>query len=97
MISPPIMIGGSSGANFGDEIYQYLVSTSLIVSGILSAVQMLRFHIYGTKYFVGTGLLSVVGTCMSSPMMINFTHCAPLHRHFILHHHRGHRYFHPNV
>lgn len=61
VISPPIIIGGTSGANFGGEIYQYLVSTSLIVSGLLSAMQMLRFHIYGTKYYLGTGLLSVVG------------------------------------
>lgn len=55
------MLGGSAGANFGDELYQYLVSTSLIVSGLLSAVQMFRLHIKGTKYYIGTGLLSVVG------------------------------------
>lgn len=55
------MLGGTSGVNFGTEDYQYLVSTSLIVSGLLSAIQMTRFHIYGTKYYVGTGLLSVVG------------------------------------
>ena len=55
------MLGGSDGVNFGDDLYQYLVSTSLIVSGILSAVQMTRFHVYGTKYYIGTGLLSVVG------------------------------------
>ncbi|BCS07489.1 purine permease [Aspergillus luchuensis] len=61
IISPPILIGGTSGANFGTEDYQYLVSTSLIASGILSAIQMFRFHIYGTKYYIGTGLTSVVG------------------------------------
>ncbi|KAJ6063682.1 hypothetical protein N7499_012362 [Penicillium canescens] len=61
VISPPIMLGGSAGVNFGDELYQYLVSTSLIVSGVLSAVQMFRLHIKGTKYYIGTGLLSVVG------------------------------------
>ena len=55
------MLGGESGANFGDELYQYLVSTSLIVSGVLSAIQMLRIHVWGTKYYIGTGLLSVVG------------------------------------
>ena len=65
MISPPILLGGSGGANFGDELYQYLVSTSLIVSGLLSAVQMFRFHIKGTKYYIGTGLLSVVGKSFS--------------------------------
>lgn len=66
VISPPIMLGGSSGLNFGDELYQYLVSTSLIVSGLLSAMQMARFRVYGTKYFIGTGLLSVVGTSFST-------------------------------
>ncbi|KAJ5864175.1 Purine permease [Penicillium soppii] len=66
VISPPILLGGSAGANFGDEVYQYLVSTSLIVSGLLSAVQMFRFHIKGTKYYIGTGLLSVVGTSFST-------------------------------
>ncbi|KAJ5885763.1 hypothetical protein N7504_011599 [Penicillium tannophilum] len=66
VISPPIMLGGTSGVNFGTEDYQYLVSTSLIVSGLLSAIQMTRFHIYGTKYYVGTGLLSVVGTSFAT-------------------------------
>ncbi|KAJ5910900.1 Purine permease [Penicillium subrubescens] len=66
VISPPIILGGSSGVNFGDEIYQYLVSTSLITSGLLSAMQMARFHVYGTKYYIGTGLLSVVGTSFST-------------------------------
>lgn len=64
MISPPIILGGSGGVNFGDELHQYLVSTSLIASGLLSAMQMARFRIIGTKYFVGTGLLSVVGTLL---------------------------------
>jgi uric acid-xanthine permease len=41
---------------------QYLVSTSLIVCGILSAVQITRFHIYKTPYCLGTGLIGVVGT-----------------------------------
>ncbi|KAJ5251827.1 hypothetical protein N7489_002237 [Penicillium chrysogenum] len=66
VISPPILLGGSGGANFGDDLYQYLVSTSLIVSGLLSVVQMFRFHIKGTKYYIGTGLLSVVGTSFST-------------------------------
>jgi len=60
VISPPIIISGA--ANFSDETEQYLVSTSLIVCGILSAVQITRFHIYKTPYYIGTGLVSVVGT-----------------------------------
>ncbi|EAW12001.1 nucleobase:cation symporter-2 family protein [Aspergillus clavatus NRRL 1] len=66
VISPPIILGGSSGANFGDEEYQYLVSTSLIVSGLLSAVQMTRFRLWKTRFFIGTGLISVVGTSFST-------------------------------
>lgn len=41
------------------------MSTSLIVSGILSAIQITRFHIWKTPYFLGTGLISVVGTSFS--------------------------------
>lgn len=60
VITPPIIIGGA--ANFAPGTTQYLVSTSLIVCGILSAVQITRFHIYKTPYYIGTGLISVVGT-----------------------------------
>lgn len=66
VISPPILIGGTSGANFGTKDYEYLVSTSLIVSGLLSAVQMARFHVYKTRFYVGTGLISVVGTSFAT-------------------------------
>lgn len=60
VISPPIILAGS--ANLLASQQQYLVSTSLIVCGILSAIQITRFHIYKTPYFIGTGLISVVGT-----------------------------------
>ncbi|KAK3624391.1 hypothetical protein LTR56_021015 [Elasticomyces elasticus] len=60
VISPPIILAGA--ANMPSDVQSYLVSTSLIVCGILSAVQITRFHIYGTPYYVGTGLISVVGT-----------------------------------
>ncbi|KAK7541965.1 permease family-domain-containing protein [Phyllosticta citribraziliensis] len=64
VITPPIIL--ASSANFTTEQQRYLVSTSLIVSGILSAVQITRFHIYKTPYYLGTGLLSVVGTSFST-------------------------------
>ena len=60
IITPPIIIAGS--ANLPNDITQYLVSTSLIVCGILSAIQITRFHIMGTPYYNGTGVNSVVGT-----------------------------------
>lgn len=62
VITPPIIIAGQSGANFDAKTAQYLVSTSLIVCGILSSIQITRFHIYKSPYYVGTGLISVVGT-----------------------------------
>lgn len=67
VISPPILLGGSGGVNLNGEMYQYLVSTSLIASGCLSALQMARLRVYGTKYYIGTGLLSVVGTSIPCP------------------------------
>lgn len=35
------------------------------MSGILSAVQVTRFHVFKTPYYIGTGLISVVGTSFS--------------------------------
>ncbi|KAG9258379.1 permease family-domain-containing protein [Emericellopsis atlantica] len=61
VITPPLILAGEGGANLELRQQQYLVSTALIVSGILSAVQITRFHIWGTPYYIGTGLLSVVG------------------------------------
>ncbi|KAJ9295849.1 hypothetical protein DTO271G3_5872 [Paecilomyces variotii] len=63
VIAPPIIL--AAAANFSAEITQYLVSTSLIASGMLSAIQITRFHIWKTPYYVGTGLISVVGTSFS--------------------------------
>lgn len=62
IITPPIILAGQGGVNLSGEIAQYLVSTSLIVCGILSSVQITRFHVYRTRYYLGTGLISVVGT-----------------------------------
>lgn len=64
IITPPIIL--SSAANLTLEMQQYLVSTSLIVSGILSTIQISRFHFYRTNYYLGTGLISVVGTSFAT-------------------------------
>lgn len=50
LITPPIILAGSSGANLTPEMTQYLVSTALIVSGFLSMIQITRFHIFKTPY-----------------------------------------------
>ncbi|KAI1098559.1 Xanthine/uracil permease [Jackrogersella minutella] len=65
IITPPILMSGSTGVNLPADLQQYLVSTSLIVSGILSMIQITRFHIYKTPYYLGTGLISVVGISFS--------------------------------
>ena len=64
IITPPIIL--SSAAHLDGEMQAYLVSTSLIVSAILSTVQITRLHIYRTPYYLGTGLLSVVGTSFAT-------------------------------
>ncbi|OAP56306.1 hypothetical protein AYL99_09485 [Fonsecaea erecta] len=62
IMTPPIILAGQGGVNLTADYQQYLVSTSLIVCGILSSIQITRFHIWRTPYFLGTGLISVVGT-----------------------------------
>jgi hypothetical protein len=49
VISPPLIMSGQGGVNLTAGEQQYLVSTSLIVCGILSSVQITRFHIRGTQ------------------------------------------------
>ncbi|KAK4203618.1 permease family-domain-containing protein [Triangularia verruculosa] len=61
IITPPIIMSGAGGVNLTTEQTEYLVSTALIVSGLLSAIQITRIHIKGTPYYIGTGLISVVG------------------------------------
>ncbi|KAH9908873.1 Xanthine/uracil permease [Xylariomycetidae sp. FL2044] len=65
IITPPIIMAGSGGVNLPADMQQYLVSTALIVSGILSMIQITRFHIFKTPYYLGTGLISVVGISFS--------------------------------
>ena len=48
VITPSIILSGAGGVNLEPELQQYLVSTSLIVCGLLSTIQITRFHIFGT-------------------------------------------------
>ena len=64
IITPPIILG--SAANLEPVLQSYLVSTSLIVCGLLSSIQITRFHIWRSPYYVGTGLISVVGTSFTT-------------------------------
>lgn len=48
VITPSLILSGAGGVNLPAYLQQYLVSTSLIVCGILSSIQITRFHIMGT-------------------------------------------------
>jgi NCS2 family nucleobase:cation symporter-2 len=56
IVTPPLILGGAGGANLDPADQQYLISASLIVCGILSSIQITRFHFYKTPYYLGTGL-----------------------------------------
>jgi NCS2 family nucleobase:cation symporter-2 len=62
LITPPLLLAGPAGANMGTDAQLYLVSACLIWCGVGTAIQVSRFKVYKTKYFIGTGLISVVGT-----------------------------------
>ncbi|KAK9489687.1 permease family-domain-containing protein [Lipomyces doorenjongii] len=66
VVAPPLILSGSAGANLDTDGQQYLVSAALMCCGILSAIQITRFHIYKTPYYLGTGLISVVGTSFAT-------------------------------
>lgn len=60
IVTPPTII--AAAANLDDATEQYLISASLIACGIGSIIQISRFHLYKTPFYLGTGLISVAGT-----------------------------------
>ncbi|GAA5997477.1 nucleobase:cation symporter-2 family protein [Rhodotorula paludigena] len=66
LITPPIIFAGQLG--FSPAQQTQMVAVSLIASGFLSMVQMTRFPIPFTrrKYWMGTGLVTVVGTSFAT-------------------------------
>ncbi|KAI0720249.1 permease family-domain-containing protein [Cerioporus squamosus] len=68
LITPPIVIAGSLNLDF--ETSAYMISASLIGSGILSLVQLSRMRLFG-GYYLGTGLLAVVGTSFAAVSTAN--------------------------
>ncbi|KAF2026775.1 purine permease [Setomelanomma holmii] len=72
IVSPPLAI--ASGAfNFDSDMTQYLVSTAFITTGIATALQVTRLHITRTPFYIGTGLLSVVGPTFDIlPIVFNY-------------------------
>ncbi|THV02387.1 Xanthine/uracil permease [Dendrothele bispora CBS 962.96] len=63
LITPPIIF--ASTLNLDSERSSYMISASLITCGILSLVQMSRLKLFD-KYYLGTGLISVVGTSFAT-------------------------------
>ncbi|GBE80178.1 permease family-domain-containing protein [Sparassis latifolia] len=63
LITPPIIF--ASTLNLDGETSAYMISASLIGCGILSLVQMSRIRLF-KNYYLGTGLLSVVGTSFAT-------------------------------
>jgi len=63
LITPPIIF--ASALRFDPQLSAYLVSASLIGCGILSLVQMSRIKLF-RGYYIGTGLITVVGTSFAT-------------------------------
>ncbi|KAJ8582427.1 Xanthine/uracil permease [Rhizopogon salebrosus TDB-379] len=63
LITPPIIFASSLALD--PETSSYMISASLIGCGILSLVQMSRLKLW-RGYYLGTGLLSVVGTSFAT-------------------------------
>jgi xanthine/uracil permease len=74
IVSPPLAIAGGA-FNFDPAMTGYLVSVSFITTGLATALQVTRLHIIKTPFFVGTGLLSVVGPTFDI-LPIVFTYAA---------------------
>ncbi|TDL30071.1 Xanthine/uracil permease [Rickenella mellea] len=63
LITPPIIF--ASSLNLDSATQSYMVSASLIGCGILSLVQMSRIKLF-RGYYLGTGLITVVGTSFAT-------------------------------
>ncbi|KAJ7616438.1 xanthine/uracil permease [Roridomyces roridus] len=63
LITPPIIFASALGLDSATSAY--MISASLIGCGILSLVQMSRIKLFG-RFYLGTGLLSVVGTSFAT-------------------------------
>ncbi|RCH96239.1 hypothetical protein CU097_014296 [Rhizopus azygosporus] len=63
IITPTIIISGqgSSNLNLDEDTRRYMISASLIVSGLMSLVQIIRIRIPKTRFYIGAGLLQITG------------------------------------
>ncbi|KAG2233397.1 permease family-domain-containing protein [Thamnidium elegans] len=68
IITPTIILSGAgpNNLNLDEATRQYMVSASLIVSGISSIFQIVRFKIPKTNYYFGIGLLQIAGVAFAN-------------------------------
>lgn len=69
LIAPAIMF--CQIANLTTQDKEYLISATFITGGILSLVQIKRIRIPYTKYFIGTGTVSILGVTFSTVPVFN--------------------------
>lgn len=64
LITPPLVVFKFTvcGFPFCPDLQQYAISAALITSGICSIINIAQLPIPGTKYVIGSGILSVMGT-----------------------------------
>ncbi|GAA5869543.1 hypothetical protein JCM8547_001519 [Rhodosporidiobolus lusitaniae] len=61
LVVPPLLLGGGAGAALDSDETTYLVSSSLIWCALGTCIQVSRIPL-GKGYFIGTGVLNVIGT-----------------------------------
>jgi NCS2 family nucleobase:cation symporter-2 len=64
LITPPLVVMKFTvcGFPFCPDLQQYAVSAALITSGICTIINISKIKIPGTNFFIGSGILSVMGT-----------------------------------
>mmetsp|Transcript_11358 Transcript_11358/g.13431 ORF Transcript_11358/g.13431 Transcript_11358/m.13431 type:complete len:602 (-) Transcript_11358:412-2217(-) len=62
LIVPPFVVMKFSVAFMDVDLQQYAIAASLIISGLCTILNCIQFKIPGTKFVIGTGMLSVIGT-----------------------------------
>nr|UJH94504.1 YI31 [Starmerella bombicola] len=73
LVSPSLIF--ASTANLETRDKEYLISAALIGAGFMTLLQVCRFRIPYTSYFVGTGMISVLGESFSTVSV--FTSAVP--------------------
>ncbi|KAI8092923.1 permease family-domain-containing protein [Halteromyces radiatus] len=68
VVTPILLITatGSTSLNLDPEDQQYLLSAALITSAFLSFIQITRFRLFKTNFYLGSGLLSLMGPNFAS-------------------------------